>query len=158
MWPAVAVGSLGIGGPWVGFVRGEYGFRVAFGQTNGGLISSAADGPERVVELLAAAIAYYEEALEPAPPQVEATQADLARLMTWLAAVEQDPIRRARLTEAIDAIDDGLAGDAVVARLNAARGAITGRETHEQTEAVDLLEALFSALLRSGAANATLSG
>lgn len=147
-----------MGGPWVGFVGEEDGFRVAFGQTDGSLVTSTAGGPQRVLELLAVAIAYYEEALDPAPPQVEATQADLARLMTWLAAIEKDPIRRSRLAEAVDAIDDGLAGDAVVARLNAARGAITGREAHEQTEAVDLLEARFSALRRSGAAQAAPSG
>ena len=45
--------------------------------------------------------------LAPPPPDLEATQADVAELVRSLAA---DP-------EAIDAIDDGLPGDAVALRL-----------------------------------------
>ena len=38
--------------------------------------------------------------------------------MRAVAEVEADPVRRLRLTEATDAIDDGLAADVVVGRLS----------------------------------------
>jgi hypothetical protein len=154
----MAVGRLGIAGPWVGFVGTEDGYCVAFGQTDGSLMTSAAGGPERVVELLAVAIVYYEEALDAGPSQVEATQADLAGLLTWLTATEGKPAPRASLAEALDAIDDGLAGDAVLGRLNAARRAITGDESREQAGAVDLLRARFDDLRRNAAAQVVQSG
>jgi hypothetical protein len=70
---------------------------------------------------LAIAIAHYAEAFDQAPPDLEATQSDLSALVDHLLHEEADPGRRALLSEALDAIDDGLAGDAVASRLAAAR-------------------------------------
>ena len=53
-------------------------------------------------------------------------------------AAETDTGRKQLVREALDAIDDGLAGDAVVARLSEARRGL-GRETVEQADAIDLL-------------------
>jgi hypothetical protein len=61
-----------------------------------------------------------------------------------VAALEDDPARRRRLNEAVDAIDDGLAGDAVANRLNAARPGMPD----EQADPVDLLVELAEELLR----------
>ena len=71
--------------------------------------------------VLALAIAYFAEAFDEAPPDLEATQSDLSALVRHLAGAEADPARRALLGEAMDAIDDGLAGDAVAGKLQAAR-------------------------------------
>lgn len=124
---ACAIGRLPEGGPWVGFRAdaddgarpGSAGYRLVFG-ANGGTLPSQASGPLQRSELLNAAIAHFEEALDDAPPELEATHADLAGLVRWLCATERDPERAASLAEAVDAIDDGLAGEVVVARLRAA--------------------------------------
>ncbi|MGZ6372679.1 MAG: hypothetical protein ACXWL8_04710, partial [Candidatus Limnocylindria bacterium] len=60
------------------------------------------------------------------PPDLEATQSDLSGLVRYLMDTEADETRRALLAEATDAIDDGLAGDAVAERLQAARSARGG--------------------------------
>jgi hypothetical protein len=65
------------------------------------------DAAEARAGLAAAASAYFLASLDPPPPDLEATHADVAALVRSLAA---DP-------EAIDAIDDGLPGDAVALRL-----------------------------------------
>jgi hypothetical protein len=54
-----------------------------------------------------------------------------------------DPPRRRSLDEAVDAIDDGLPGDAVANRLSAARS----RVADEKADAVDLLVTLAGELL-----------
>ena len=94
--------------------------------------------------LLALAIAYFEEAFEDAPPEIEATHADLGELVRHVAAREGDGARKRLLGEAVDAIDDGLAGDAVANRLNAARSGTAD----EQADPVDLLVTLAEELLR----------
>lgn len=138
---AVAVGRLA-GGPWVGFRQAADGYRLACGARADEVRVSAALGADRMRELLAVAASWFEEALDPAPPELEATQADLGGLVRWLADQELDTARRAVLARAVDAIDDGLAPDAVLARL----GAIIGPETDEQADPVDLLEARCAAL------------
>ena len=145
----VAVGLLAPEGAWVGFVREEGGFRLAFGRADARVRTSAAEGSARNAELLAVAAAWYEEALDAPPPELEATQADLADLVRWLAARAEDPARQALLEEAIDAIDDGLAGDVIVARLNQAAGTAPG-ETNEQADPVDLLVSRYRALVAPG--------
>jgi hypothetical protein len=142
---AVAIGLLTPGGPWAGFVRDSDGFRLAFPGADGAATASRAEGSARRAELLSVAVAYYEEALDAPPQELEATQADLAELVRWLTAREVDPRRRALLQEAVDAIDDGLAGDVVVARLT--RTARTGAETDEQADPVDLLVSRYEALV-----------
>jgi hypothetical protein len=133
---ACAIGRLPGDGPWVGFRReigtggtigtgcasdagNGGGYRLAF-EGSGAPFISPATGRLRRSELLTAAIAHFEEALEAAPPELEATQADLAGLVGWLWHTEQDRDCAVRLAEAVDAIDDGLAGEVVVARLQAA--------------------------------------
>ena len=135
--PLVAVGRIGLGGPWVGFVTDAAGFHLAFAHPGEATAVSPARGANRVAELLAAAIVYFEEALDPPPPELEATQADLAELLAWMAT-ETDAGRRSLVLEALDAIDDGLAGDAVVARLSEASRGLS-REAAEQADAIDLL-------------------
>jgi hypothetical protein len=124
-----AIGRLEANGPWIGF-----GYR-------GGEARFVAGGPDATTDrhadrdlLLALAIAYFADACEDAPPELEATQSDLSALVRHLMDGEADPRQRALLREAIDAIDDGLAGDAVAERLEAARSS--------RGEAVDPVEML----------------
>lgn len=135
--PVVAIGRMGPRGPWVGFVKDAAGFHLAVAQPGEAAAVSPAGGANRVAELLAAAIVYFEEALDPPPPELEATQADLAELLAWMAT-QTDTSRKQLVREALDAIDDGLAGDAVVARLSEA-GRRLGGKTVEQADAIDLL-------------------
>jgi hypothetical protein len=92
------------------------------------------DSPADSDLTLALAIAHFAGALEEAPPDLEATQSDLSALVSDLTAAEVDPARRALLAEAMDAIDDGLAGDAVAEKLEAARS--------PRTHALDPVELL----------------
>jgi len=139
MQGACAIGRIRDAGPWVGFQPTPGGYRFV-AATLDGARSRAAD-PDL---LLALAIAYFEEAFPDPPPEVEATQADLSGLVRHVAGLESDPARRLLLSEAVDAIDDGLAGDAVANRLNAARPG----KPDEQADAVDLLVELAEELLR----------
>lgn len=111
-----AVGRLGDGGPWVGFGYRAGACRMVLG-TADGVLDSGADADLT----LALAIAHFAGALEEGPPDFEATQSDLSALVSHLVRAEVDPVRRALLGEAMDAIDDGLAGDAVAEKLEAAR-------------------------------------
>jgi len=74
---------------------------------------------ERRTDLVAAALVYFEEALHPAAVEMEATHADLAAALRWMAA---DPAAgtAASLRSATDAIDDGLGVDEVIRHLQAA--------------------------------------
>ena len=135
---ARAVGRWQPDGPWVGFRGGQHAYRLCVGAGDT-ILSERADAEV----LLALAIAYFEEALPGAPPDLEATQADISELVRFVAASETDSPRRMLLAEAIDAIDDGLAGDAVAGRLAACR-----RQTPtEQADPVDLLVARAERLL-----------
>jgi len=111
-----AIGRLAADGPWIGFGHRAGAARFVV-QDGAGLRDQPAD--QDVV--LALAIAYFTEACDGAPPDLEATQSDLSALVRQLMTGETDPERRALLGEAIDAIDDGLAGDAVAEKLEAAR-------------------------------------
>jgi hypothetical protein len=133
-----AVGRLTAEGSWVGFLADGGGFHLATSRPGGRVAISNSEGPKRLSELVAVAILYFEEALEPPPPELEATQADLAELMRWMAN-QTDGSVRTLMREALDAIDDGLAGDSVVARLSEARAGF-GLNTAEQADAIDLLE------------------
>jgi hypothetical protein len=111
-----AIGRPDPGGPWVGFAfRGNLP-RVVIGMEDGML-----ETPAEADLLLALAIGYFAEAFVEPPPDLEATQSDLSSLVRYLIGVEVDGTRRAALGEALDAIDDGLAGDAVAGLLLAAR-------------------------------------
>jgi hypothetical protein len=133
-----AVGRWRPEGPWVGFQAAPDAYRLCVA-THDRLLSEAADADV----LLSLAIAYFEEALEAPPPDLEATHADLSELVRFVAAHEADAARRERLGEAIDAIDDGLAGDAVARRLAACRRGMKD----EQADPVDLLVGRATRLL-----------
>lgn len=135
---AAAIGRLGPDGPWVGFAADGAGFHLACSRGTGSMAVSKSRGSSRLSELVAVAVLYFEEALEPPPPDLEATQADLAELLGWMAH-QTDGGVSALLREALDAIDDGLAGDSVVARLSEVRGGI-GPNAAEQADPIDLLE------------------
>ena len=113
---ARAIGRLSPGGPWIGFGRWGSEWRVVVGADD--RVNDAAADADL---LLALAIAHFAQAFDEAPPDLEATQSDLSGLVRHLVEAERDGHRRALLTEALDAIDDGLAGDAVAGRLAAAR-------------------------------------
>lgn len=133
-----AIGRWRPNGPWIGFLAGQDSYRLCVG-VDDRLLSEEADADV----LLSLAIAYFEEALEAAPPDLEATHEDLSGLVRFVAFHETDAGMRARLEEAIDAIDDGLAGDAVARRLAASRR----RTRNEQADPVDLLVAHVTRLL-----------
>lgn len=113
---ARAIGRLEAGGPWIGFGYRASACRIVVGSAN-----VVRDAPADQDLILALAIAYFAEAFGEAPPDLEATQSDLSGLVRHLAGAEADAARRALLGEALDAIDDGLAGDAVAEKLQAAR-------------------------------------
>ena len=113
---ARAIGRLEADGPWLGFGYRGGGFRFVM-ESSGGVRDAAADRDL----ILALAIAHFAGALGEPPPDLEPTQSDLSALVRHLADAEEDPGRRALLGEALDAIDDGLAGDAVAEKLEAAR-------------------------------------
>jgi hypothetical protein len=114
-----AIGRLEAGGPWIGF-----GYRAGAPRFVVELPAGRiADHPVDQDLLLALAIAYFADACDEAPSELEATQSDLSALVRHVMEGEPDAERRALLGEAMDAIDDGLAGDAVAERLEAARAA-----------------------------------
>jgi hypothetical protein len=110
---ACAVGRLGADGPWLGFAPSlDDGYDlVVAGPTGAHRSAAAAD------DLLSLAIAYFEDALDEPPEELAATHADVAALVRYVAAREPNPSRAAALAEAVDAIDDGLAADAVIGAL-----------------------------------------
>jgi hypothetical protein len=125
-----AIGRWRPNGPWIGFLAGPDSYRLCVG-TDDRLLSEEADADI----LLSLAIAYFEEALEAPPPDLEAMHDDLSGLVRFVAAHERDVVARVRLEAATDAIDDGLAGDAVARRLAACRSGMK----NEQADPVDLL-------------------
>jgi hypothetical protein len=124
-----AVGRLETDGPWIGF-----GYRAGAPRIVVGTAEGVLDAPADPDLTLALAIAHFAGALGEPPPDLEATQSDLSALVSHLVRGEADPGRRALLGEAMDAIDDGLAGDAVAEKLEAARSSLT--------DAVDPVEVL----------------
>ncbi len=137
----VAIGRLEAGGAWVGLRRSDAGYALVFGEPDGSRLTSVASR----AELLAVAICYFEEAMEDAPPELEATQHDLALLLRWLLASERDSRLAALLLEALEGIDDGLAGDVMVRRLWQALDA-TG--TPNEQASLDLLVDRYRSLRR----------
>jgi hypothetical protein len=116
--PVRAVGRLAPDGSWVGFSRTPDGYRLVFGAADGSIRLDDTPHPAaRRAGLVAVAIAFFLSSLPDPPAELEATQADLARLVSSLVgdptgAPEATPAR-----EALDAIDDGLPGDAVALQL-----------------------------------------
>lgn len=106
------VGRLGDDGPWLGFAP----------SLDDGYLLVCTDGteihrtPASAADLLCLAVAYFEDALGEPPEHLAATHADIGALVRHVAAHADDE-RGARIAEAVDAIDDGLDGDAVIAAL-----------------------------------------
>jgi hypothetical protein len=135
---ACAIGRTSPTGPWIGFAAEPSGYRLVVAGA-GGERSRPADAGV----LLALAIAYFEEALQDAPADREATHADLSALVRYVAEREARPDMRMALAEAVDAIDDGLPGDAVANRLVVA----WAWTADEQADPVDLLVRLSEEML-----------
>lgn len=138
---ARAIGRTSPDGAWIGFAAEPGGYRVVVGSDDRGERSRPADAGV----LLALAIAYFEEAFEDAPSDLEATHADLSALVRYVAVLEDSPELRPALAEAVDAIDDGLPGDAVASRL----GVAWFRTADEQADPVDLLVKLSEEMLEA---------
>jgi hypothetical protein len=134
-----AIGRIDEDGAWVGLNADPGGYRLAFGRPEASV--EVVDGS--TVELLAVAVAYFEDALDDPPPDLDATHGDIAQLCRWLR--EREPAGEVAnlLGEAIDAIDDGLAVDVTVSRLGEVIRVLT---RDEQVEAVDLLVRRYRAL------------
>ena len=113
---ACAVGRLN-DGTWIGFAPTmEDGYSLVVGE--GESVAAVSDRAEPD-DLVALAIAYFADELGEPPETLAATHGDLGALVRAVAEAESDqPDRRARLAEAVDAVDDGLAADAVVGRLS----------------------------------------
>jgi hypothetical protein len=111
---ACAVGRLGEAGEWIGFAPSlddGYDLVVGRGDTVTGAVAAEPD------DLLALAVAYFEEALAEPPEDLAATHADIGVLVRHVAGRAGARERAVAVQEAVDAIDDGLAADVVVSRL-----------------------------------------
>jgi hypothetical protein len=128
----LAVGRWAADGAWVALRRSDGRWDLVFGDPDGSVALEAPAGKPDRPGLVAAAMAYFSEALTDPPPAFEATQADLAELIGWLAETEPDAEAAARLREALEAVDDGLPGDVVASRLAAVKA-------NEQIDPIDLL-------------------
>lgn len=111
--PPVALGRPGPGAEWIGLGARPNGFDLVVGR---GTAILAAE-PATSEDLLLAVLAYFSEGLGAPPAELEATHADVATVIRWLAEREADATRRDALRDAVDAIDDGLAVDEVMTRL-----------------------------------------
>jgi hypothetical protein len=115
--PVRAIGRLP-DGPLVGIELAGNGYRLAFGLPDGTwLADPAADPLERRSGLVAGAIAFFLASLDDPPADLEATHADLARVVESLAPSLTSLEERATVNQALDAVDDGLPADAVALRL-----------------------------------------
>lgn len=115
--PVRAIGRLAPSGAWVGIEPLAGGYRLVFGAPNGALVPDPTDDPAEIRGgVVAAAIVYFLASLPDPPGELEATQADMAALLTDLRG-RMTGSDRALADEALDAVDDGLPTDAVVLRL-----------------------------------------
>jgi hypothetical protein len=112
---ARAVGRLGDDRAWVGFAPTlDDAYALVVAGPDGASCTARAEADD----LVALAIAYFLDDLAEPPEELAATHGDIGALVRHLAEIELDPARRRRLGEAVDAVDDGLAADAVVGRLS----------------------------------------
>ena len=115
--PVRVIGRLMPSGAWVGIESPARGYQLVFGAPDGTWLPDQDEDSEAARSGLVAAAILYFLALLPAPPgELEATQADMAALLTDLRARMSGP-DRSLADEALDAVDDGLPADAVVLRL-----------------------------------------
>lgn len=111
---ACAVGRLGADGPWIGFAPT---LDDAYALVAGGSAGRSRSARAEADDLVALAIAYFQDDLAAPPEELAATHGDIGALVRHLAELESDPVRRRLLAEAVDAVDDGLATDVTVGRL-----------------------------------------
>lgn len=115
--PACVVGRLDPGGPWIGFAPTlDDGYALTV--TAEGWSDRLVAGP---VDLIALAILYFEEAAESPPEETAATHGDIGAIVRH-ASERVGPEARPASAEAVDAIDDGLAADVVIGRLQRVLG------------------------------------
>ena len=112
---ACAVGRFDAGGPWIGFAPIlDDSYALVVGADDRAPAAAPADRDD----LISLAIAYFADEL-PAPPEaLAATHGDIGALVRHVAAGQTDAELARRLSEAVDAVDDGLAADVVVGRLS----------------------------------------
>jgi hypothetical protein len=116
--PACAVGRLGADGPWLGFVPTlDDGYALVVGGPSG-----SHRGAATADDLVALALAYFEESLDEPPEDLAATHGDIGAIVRHAADRATDGPLAVAFDEAVDAIDDGLAVDIVVDRLASAFG------------------------------------
>lgn len=131
--PACVVGRLGPDGPWLGFAPTlDDGYALV---VDG---SPSQRSPASGLDLVALAIAYFEEALDEPPEELAATHGDIAAIVRH-AADHGTGDGQPALREAVDAIDDGLAADVVIERLTTALGADGDAIGHLRRRAGELL-------------------
>jgi len=134
---ACAVGRLGEDGPWLGFAPSlDDGYELVVADA-----ARAWRARATTDELLCLAIAYFEDALPGAPEELAATHADIGALVRHLAAVNADPRQAPLLSQAVDAIDDGLAADVVIAALQRCLGSVTDPVQQLERRAAELAAA-----------------
>lgn len=115
MAAACTVGRLGGDGPWLGFAPSlDDGYELVITDASRPRPYRA---PATADDLLCLAVAYFDEGLDAPPEELAATHGDIGALVRHVAARERNAERAAALAEAVDAIDDGLAGDAVISAL-----------------------------------------
>ena len=132
--PACVVGRLDADGPWLGFAPTvDDGYALTVG---------TARQRATPADLVALAIAWFEEVLGDPPEDVAATFGDIGAIVRHAAEHVASSADRRRYDEAVDAIDDGLAADVVIERLARALG--------EGVEAVDHLRARAATVARAG--------
>lgn len=133
--PACVVGRLDPGGPWIGFAPTiDDGYALTFGGTSG-----ADRGTAEPIDLLALAVLYFEDVGEPPAEDVAATHGDIGAIVRH-AAERVGPEERPAAEEAVDAIDDGLAADVVIERLQHAIGDGVDAIAHLRRRVHDLTE------------------
>ena len=134
--PACAVGRLHAGGPWVGFAPTlDDGYALVVGTDDG-----TVRGPAGVDDVVALALAYFEDELGEPPEELAATHADIGALVRHAAEGATTTAAHAALMLAVDAIDDGLGADAVIERLSVASPAGANPGGHLMRRAAQLLE------------------
>jgi hypothetical protein len=116
--PACAVGRLDPDGPWIGFAPTlDDGYALTVGAV-GRMRRLVADA----VDLVALAVLYFEDAVDAPPEELAATHGDIGAIVRHAADRVADPDARRLYADAVDAIDDGLAADVVIERLERALG------------------------------------
>ena len=116
--PPCAVGRLEPDGPWIGFAPTlDDGYALTIGSA--GAVRQADAEP---LDLLALAVLYFEDAGEAPPEDLAATHGDIGAIVRHAAERIDDATRRQAADESVDAIDDGLAADVVIERLERAVG------------------------------------